>query len=150
MKDHLSKNVNPTMSGEWLSHFNSAGNENFSTKYFLSGSVTISITAGDIGASKSFWSSFNIQFVACTKPGVQYLPAFNELSPLVSLRDQVYPPSSFGGSFEIKQFIDYGGTFVLDLLQRESLATSAPIARGHILKLGSCLLDVFVGGRDAA
>ena len=78
MKDHLSKNLNPTMSGERLSHFNSVGNEIFSTKHFLSGSATISIAADDIGAFKSFWSSLKIQFSACTKPGVQYLPVFND------------------------------------------------------------------------
>ena len=73
--------------------------------------------------------------MACTKPGVQYLPAFNELSPLVPLCDQVYPPSSFGVSYKIKQFLDYVGTLVLDLLQRVSLTTKAPIVRSHINKV---------------
>ena len=81
----------------------------------------------------SFWSYLNIQSAACTKPGVQYLPAFNELSPLVSLRDQVYPPSSFGDSFKIKQFLDCVGTLLLNLLQEcESLTTNTHIARSHI------------------
>ena len=132
MKDHLSKNLNPGLPGTRLSHFNSVGNDNFSTKYFLVGSATLLINSDDIASFKSFWTALNIQFAACTKPSVQYLPTFSELSPAISLRDQVYPPSTFGESFEIKSFLDYVGTLLLNLLERESLTEKAPMARSYL------------------
>ena len=104
MKYHLSKNLNPTLPSERLSHFNLVSSDSFSTKQFLAGSATLNIAGDDIGAFKSFWSSLNIQSTAFTKPNVQFLPTFGDLSPVVPLRNQVYPPVTFEDSHKIKAF----------------------------------------------
>ena len=60
-------------------------------------------------------------------------PAFGDLSPIVPLRNQVYPPVTFGDSLKIKAFLDYVGTLFLMVLERVTLTATAPRTRSHIV-----------------
>ena len=133
MKDYLSKNMNPLLPSERLLHFSTVTSDGFLTKQLLTGSSILTIVTDDIGAFTSFWSSLNIQFTASTKPNMQHLPTFGDLSPIVPLRNQVYPPTRFGDSLKIKTFLDYVGTLVLVVLERLTLTTTAPRTHSHIV-----------------
>jgi len=92
----------------------------------------MSISGDDIAAFKSFWSSLNIQLAAANRYNAMYLPNFHELSSDKPLRTQIYPPTSYSDSHQVKAHLDYIATLIYNVLGRDELTLKAPKAHLHI------------------
>ena len=130
--DRKVRGLNPDLPDDLVYKFDRMKMENFKASTFTTAMASAALLDDQLPSIKQFYLDLSINLTAANKYTIQYLPAFSSISSALSLRDQVYPPSTFTYHARAKTHLDYIGLLIGQIFHRPAFTATAPLAKTHL------------------